>query len=321
MRKKLIEPEKNRMGGRKKSAKEKIRPGACIFCNSASGIVDVDSFFSEKNSAAVSEKICDADSFCGQLRQKEGIAVHYFCCVRNSWVVSHISSQFPARIPIWIPVWLPVWLPSQNRFCFIFSFWPAEWRKTAIRMPTDFGALCPRISSGNSIAGGAWWVPKFSFGIQNVFLFFQTCAYCKLKGATIGCCVRNCRISFHLNCGRRNGTFHQISAGEKNQGSFWYFSAWEILNLIRILNPRPRILDSGFWIQILNSRPQILDSGFWIKNLDSKFRLLDSDPEFQAPRSRIINLDLRFRFPYFRSLFRILDPGSCSEVIDFRFRI
>lgn len=33
---------------------------------------------------------------------------------------------------------------------------------------------------------------------------FQTCYYCKLKGASIGCDIRSCRKSFHLNCGLKN---------------------------------------------------------------------------------------------------------------------
>lgn len=33
---------------------------------------------------------------------------------------------------------------------------------------------------------------------------FQTCYYCKLKGASIGCDKRSCRKSFHLNCGIEN---------------------------------------------------------------------------------------------------------------------
>lgn len=33
-----------------------------------------------------------------------------------------------------------------------------------------------------------------------LFLFFQTCYYCHQRGATIGCCVKACRRSFHLPC-------------------------------------------------------------------------------------------------------------------------
>lgn len=32
----------------------------------------------------------------------------------------------------------------------------------------------------------------------------QTCFYCKNKGASIGCCKRQCRRSFHLHCGMQN---------------------------------------------------------------------------------------------------------------------
>lgn len=32
----------------------------------------------------------------------------------------------------------------------------------------------------------------------------QTCYYCKVKGASIGCCCKSCRKSFHLHCALNN---------------------------------------------------------------------------------------------------------------------
>lgn len=40
--------------------------------------------------------------------------------------------------------------------------------------------------------------------VHIAFFSFQTCFYCKLKGASIGCNVRSCKKSFHLNCGIKN---------------------------------------------------------------------------------------------------------------------
>lgn len=34
--------------------------------------------------------------------------------------------------------------------------------------------------------------------------FFQLCCYCHQKSATIGCCVKACRRSFHLPCALQN---------------------------------------------------------------------------------------------------------------------
>lgn len=34
--------------------------------------------------------------------------------------------------------------------------------------------------------------------------FFQPCVYCKQKGATVGCCRKQCRRSFHFHCGKKN---------------------------------------------------------------------------------------------------------------------
>lgn len=40
---------------------------------------------------------------------------------------------------------------------------------------------------------------------------FQYCAYCKGKSATIGCCVKACRKSFHLPCAiQRNCVFEFV---------------------------------------------------------------------------------------------------------------
>ncbi|XP_074650131.1 uncharacterized protein LOC141905214 [Tubulanus polymorphus] len=36
------------------------------------------------------------------------------------------------------------------------------------------------------------------------------CGYCKNKGATIGCCMKACRMMFHFDCGRKNGALHQF---------------------------------------------------------------------------------------------------------------
>lgn len=39
---------------------------------------------------------------------------------------------------------------------------------------------------------------------------FQTCYYCKLKGANIGCCRKSCRKSFHLPCALENNCLVQF---------------------------------------------------------------------------------------------------------------
>lgn len=52
------------------------------------------------------------------------------------------------------------------------------------------------------------------FPFANCKLFdisFQTCFYCKLKGANIGCCKKSCRKSFHLPCLLENNGLVQFS--------------------------------------------------------------------------------------------------------------
>ncbi|KAJ9595463.1 hypothetical protein L9F63_013374, partial [Diploptera punctata] len=36
------------------------------------------------------------------------------------------------------------------------------------------------------------------------------CSYCRLLGATLGCCASRCKKVFHLPCGRRAGSLHQF---------------------------------------------------------------------------------------------------------------
>lgn len=50
-----------------------------------------------------------------------------------------------------------------------------------------------------------------SFQYDNFFCIeFQKCFYCKSNGASIGCCVRTCRKSFHLSCGLQNSCTNEF---------------------------------------------------------------------------------------------------------------
>lgn len=50
-----------------------------------------------------------------------------------------------------------------------------------------------------------FWILMLRLWKKNcVYFSFQFCCYCHQKGATIGCCVRACRRSFHLPCALQN---------------------------------------------------------------------------------------------------------------------
>lgn len=44
----------------------------------------------------------------------------------------------------------------------------------------------------------------------SISISFQTCFYCKLRGASIGCDQRACRKSFHFPCGLENNCLTQF---------------------------------------------------------------------------------------------------------------
>lgn len=54
------------------------------------------------------------------------------------------------------------------------------------------------------------FVLQFSYIFCNISSLFQTCFYCKLKGANIGCSRKSCRKSFHLPCALENNGLVQF---------------------------------------------------------------------------------------------------------------
>lgn len=58
---------------------------------------------------------------------------------------------------------------------------------------------------------------EYRFHIHTIFLLlFQTCFFCKLKGASIGCDLRSCKKSFHLTCGIQNNCLTQFFGNYKS---------------------------------------------------------------------------------------------------------
>lgn len=61
-----------------------------------------------------------------------------------------------------------------------------------------------------------WVLGYKSYGSFQIYCYFnhshifQTCFYCKRRGASIGCCKRGCRKSFHLPCAIKNNCLSQF---------------------------------------------------------------------------------------------------------------
>lgn len=70
---------------------------------------------------------------------------------------------------------------------------------------------------------------------------FQTCFYCKSRGASIGCCVRQCKKSFHLPCAIQNRctaefignfqSFCHVHFGTNTQNSFRTHESTELCKI------------------------------------------------------------------------------------------
>lgn len=54
------------------------------------------------------------------------------------------------------------------------------------------------------LVGTHFYLTKLHFRILYYCKILQTCFYCKLRGASIGCSRKCCRKSFHLICGLEN---------------------------------------------------------------------------------------------------------------------
>jgi len=42
-----------------------------------------------------------------------------------------------------------------------------------------------------------------------LLFYIQRCRFCDLRGASVGCFVKSCRMSFHFPCGLENGVLAQ----------------------------------------------------------------------------------------------------------------
>jgi len=79
---------------------------------------------------------------------------------------------------------------------------------------------------------------------------FQRCRFCNNVGASIGCCVKSCRMSFHFPCGIANGVLAQYF------GTFRYFNVPYSRNSNSLYNWICCSVDEG-WLYALYSGNQV----------------------------------------------------------------